>query len=86
MAGTAMNLKYYDTSVDILKAAYDIAPFKPTESNETKSLLDDLKKQVLKIHNSLVIKRKKRVSETHKGKNRLIPLINFESFHQFYYT
>ena len=67
MAGTAMNLKYYDTSVDILKAAYDIAPFKPIESNETKTLLDDLKKQVLRIHNSLVTKRKKRVSETHKG-------------------
>ena len=75
MAGTAMNLKYYDTSVDILKAAYDIAPFKPRESNETKTLLDDLKKQVLKIHNSLVTKRKKRVSETHKG-NKLINHLN----------
>ena len=67
MAGTAMNLKYYDTSVDILKAAYDVAPFKPKESNETKNLLDELKKQVVKIHNLLVTKRKKRVSESHKG-------------------
>ena len=85
MAGTAMNLKYYDTSVDILKAAYDIAPFKPKESNETIALLDALKKKVLKIHNFLVTKRKKRVSETHKGKNQLITQINFEPFHQFYY-
>ena len=44
MAGTAMNLKYYDTSVDILKAAYDVAPFKPKEWNENKTPLDKLKK------------------------------------------
>ena len=85
MAGTAMSLKYYDTSVDILKAAYDIAPFKPKESNETITLLDALKKKVLKIHNFLVTKRKKRVSETHKGKYQLNSLINCEwsvDFHQ----
>ena len=67
MAGTAMNLKYYDTSVDILKAAYDVAPFKPKELNETKTLLDELKKKVVNIHNLLVTKRKRRVSESHKG-------------------
>ena len=62
-----MNLKYFDTSVDILKAAYDVAPFKPKEWNETKNLLDELKKQVVNIHNRLITKRKKRVSESHKG-------------------
>ena len=67
MAGTAMNLKYYDTSVDILKAAYDVAPFKPKEWNENKTPLDKLKKKVVNIHNLLVTKRKRRVSESHKG-------------------
>ena len=67
MAGTAMSLKYYDTSVDILKATYDVAQFKPKEWNESKTSLDELKKQVVNIHNLLVMKRKKRVSESHKG-------------------
>ena len=67
MAGTAMNLKYYDTSVDILKATYDVAQFKPKEWNESKTSLDELKKHVVNIHNLLVMKRKKRVSESHKG-------------------
>ena len=67
MAGIAMNLKYYDTSVDILKATYDVAQFKPKEWNESKTSLDELKKHVVNIHNLLVMKRKKRVSESHKG-------------------
>ena len=67
MAGIAMNLKYYDTSVDILKATYDVAQFKPKEWNESKTSLDELKKNVVNIHNLLVMKRKKRVSESHKG-------------------
>ena len=72
-----MNLKYYDTSVDILKAAYDVAPFKPKEWNETKILLDELKKKVVNIHNLLVTKRKRRVSESHKGKQSSHLIVKF---------
>ena len=72
-----MNLKYYDTSVDILKAAYDVAPFKPKEWNETKTLLNELKKQVVNIHNLLVTKRKRRVSESHKGNQSSKLIVKF---------
>ena len=67
LAIVAFETKLYDTCVDLLKAAYRLVPYRREEYKTMKAKMDLQKKGLIKIHNQLVIKRKARVGENHKG-------------------
>ena len=66
LAIVAFGDKYYDTSIDFIKFAYKIAPI-DKNYEVLKDKLMTLKKNILKVHNDLVIKRKTRVGQDFKG-------------------
>ena len=76
LAVVAFETKYYDTCVDLLKAAYRLAPYRLEEYKTIKAKMDLQKKGLIKIHNQLVIKRKTRVGENHKGEFSISAMIS----------
>ena len=55
MAIIAYNSKYYDTCVDLLKAAYKLLPQRNEEYKTIKSKMEHQKKTVIRVHNELVM-------------------------------